>query len=181
MELILEKLRGGDSRSIGRANEVVADVLKDPALFSNVFNAMLEPDPIIRMRAADAVEKITEQHPEWLDPYKQLLINEIALVEQHEVRWHAAQILPRLELNPAERRVVFQILLNYTQEKSSIVRTFAMQALVGITEHDAELRAQVLSLMESLIYEGTPAMKARGLKLLKKMKREEADNGKHAA
>ena len=75
MELILEKLRGGDSRSIGRANEVVADVLKDPALFSIVFNVMLEPDPIIRMRAADAVEKITEQHPEWLDPYKQLLIN----------------------------------------------------------------------------------------------------------
>jgi hypothetical protein len=162
-------------RSIGRTDEVVNDVLSDPGLFPILFNAMFDGDPLIRMRAADGVEKVTGQHPEWLIPFKERTIRELAGIDQQEVRWHTAQILARLVLNPEERREVFRILLGYTQEKSSIVRTFAMQALVDITKQDAELRPQVLSLMESLIYEGTPAMKARGLELLENMKREESE------
>lgn len=56
---LLEKLLGGDRRSIGEANEVVGDVLRDPSLFGVVFESLLNDDPLIRMRAADAVEKIT--------------------------------------------------------------------------------------------------------------------------
>jgi len=33
MNDVLKKLEGGDRRSIGRANKVVADVLNDPSLF----------------------------------------------------------------------------------------------------------------------------------------------------
>ncbi len=60
MSDILEKLKGGDRRSIGRVNEVVSDVINNAALFDSVFNGMLNDDPIVRMRAADAVEKVTE-------------------------------------------------------------------------------------------------------------------------
>ncbi|MEK7785160.1 MAG: hypothetical protein AAB658_07015, partial [Chloroflexota bacterium] len=56
---ILKKLEGGDLRSIGRSEEVAADVLADPALFGELFDGMLDDNPLIRMRAADAVEKIT--------------------------------------------------------------------------------------------------------------------------
>ena len=181
MESILEKLSGGDLRSIGRADEVVADVLADPGLFGAVFQGMFTADPVIRMRAADVVEKASALHPEWLAPYKERLIHEVALVDQQEVRWHAAQMLPRLDLDAVERRAVFQILLGYLQDKSSILRTFAMQAMTDVSEHDAELRAQVRGLMESLIYEGTPAMKARGEKLLKQMLSEEAGKDERAA
>ena len=72
---ILKKLSGGDRRSIGRASEVVADVLDDPTLFEVVFCAMLSDDPVIRMRSADAVEKITASRPEYLQPYKTKLIH----------------------------------------------------------------------------------------------------------
>ncbi|MDJ0691057.1 MAG: hypothetical protein QNJ41_21435 [Xenococcaceae cyanobacterium MO_188.B32] len=37
MHKILKKLSGGDRRSIGRADEVVADVCDDPTLFDEVF------------------------------------------------------------------------------------------------------------------------------------------------
>ena len=62
MERILDKLSGGDRRSIGRVDEVVADVLRDPSLFERVFDGMLSDDPIIRMRAADAGQL------EWPEP-----------------------------------------------------------------------------------------------------------------
>jgi len=83
---VLKKLEGGDRRSIGRVNEVVADVLNDPTLFEVVFYGMLSDDPIIRMRSADAVEKITARHPEYLQPYKTKLIQQVAKIDQEEVR-----------------------------------------------------------------------------------------------
>jgi hypothetical protein len=62
---VLQKLAGGDRRSIGKV-EVVTDVLNDPALFDALFDGMLCDDPITRMRAADAIEKITAERPEYL-------------------------------------------------------------------------------------------------------------------
>ena len=56
MSQVLDKLKGGDLRSIGRAEKVVQDILEDPALFAEVFEGMLDDDPQVRMRSADAVE-----------------------------------------------------------------------------------------------------------------------------
>jgi hypothetical protein len=39
MSRILQKLEGGDLRSIGRAEEVAQDILADPSLFGEVFDA----------------------------------------------------------------------------------------------------------------------------------------------
>ncbi len=166
---ILEKLTGGDRRSIGRSNEVVADVLKTPALFNEVFNGMFSNDPIIRMRSADAIEKITAGHPKYLQPYKLKLIYDVARIDQQEVRWHVAQMIPRLDLTQKEIDHVVQILICDLQNKSSIVRTFGMQALSDLAEKHPSLRPQVLELLKELTRTGSPAMKSRGLKLLRKL------------
>ena len=47
---VLQKLKGGDLRSIGRAEEVIEDILKNPSLFAEVFEGMLHDDPRVRMR-----------------------------------------------------------------------------------------------------------------------------------
>jgi hypothetical protein len=168
---VLKKLEGGDRRSIGRVDEVVAEVLNDPSLFEVVFHAMPGDDPIIRMRSADAVEKITAKHPEYLQPYKKKLIQQVAKVDQQEVRWHVAQMFPRLELSKEEQAVVVEILLDYLNDKSKIVKTFSMQALADFAERDASLRPKVIQLLEELTTTGSPAMKSRGRKLLEKLKR----------
>jgi|SRR6266852_9694903 predicted thioredoxin/glutaredoxin len=98
MQEVLSKLAGGDRRSIGKSNQVVADVIHDPTLFGLVFNGMLSDDPLIRIRSADAIEKITVKHPEYLQLYKEKLIKHVATREQQEVRWHIAQMIPRLQL-----------------------------------------------------------------------------------
>ncbi len=171
MHDVLEKLGGGDRRSIGRVSEVVADVLNDPTLFEVVFHGMVSDDPIIRMRSADAIEKITASHPEYLQPYKTKLIQQVAKIEQQEVRWHLAQMIPRLELSKEERAVVVEILLGYLDDKSKIVKTFSMQALADLAEQDANLRSQVIGLLEELTRTGSPAMKSRGRKLLERLGR----------
>jgi hypothetical protein len=170
MNDVLKKLKGGDRRSIGRVSEVVAEVFNDPSLFEVVFHAMLSDDPIIRMRSADAVEKITTKHPEYLQPYKEKLIQQVAKIDQQEVRWHVAQMLPRLGLSEEERAVAVEILLDYLNDKSKIVKTFSMQALADFAERDASLRPKVVKLLEQLTRTGSPAMRSRGRKLLERLK-----------
>lgn len=70
MHPLLKKLSGGDRRSIGRSNEVVAHVLAHLAHFRYVFEGLATDDPVVRMRSADAIEKITAQRPDLLRPYK---------------------------------------------------------------------------------------------------------------
>ena len=65
MHAILKKLQGGDRRSIGKVDEVVDQVLGSAALFEELINGLLVDDPVIRMRSADAVEKVTLVKPEY--------------------------------------------------------------------------------------------------------------------
>jgi hypothetical protein len=166
---ILRKLEGGDRRSIGRSNEVVAEVLAERKLFSDLFAGLSFDDPVVRARAADAVEKISAIHPEYLRPYRATLVGELARCEQKEVRWHVAQMLPRLRWNVRERQEVCDILTGYLRDSSSIVKTFAMQALADITTQAPELCPVVLRQLQKLTVHGTPAMRARGRKLIEEL------------
>lgn len=169
MHPTLRKLQKGDKRSIGRSNEVVSEVLSRPALFRVVFAGLSADDPLVRMRAADALEKITARRPELLRPYKDRLIGGVAATDEKEVRWHVAQMLPRLDLTPRERRRVLGVLRGYLNDPSSIVRTFAMQALMDVARRSPALRPVVRRRISKLVATGTPAMKARGRKLLKEL------------
>ena len=171
MSKVSDKLKGGDRRSIGRADEVVGEVLDEPELFAEVFEGMLCDDDVVRMRAADVVEKVTAERPEYLDPFKSRLINEVANIDQQEVRWHVAQMLPRVKLSKKQRDKAVEILLNYIEtDKSKIVKTFSIQALADFAEQDPKLRPQVVKLIMRLMKTGSPALISRGQKLLNSLR-----------
>jgi hypothetical protein len=130
---------------------------------------MMAGDPVVGMRAADAVEKVTADRPEPLGPYAAALLGPVARIEQREVRWHVAQMLPRLDLGAEERDVAVTILTDYLQDRSKIVKAFAMQALADLAQADGRLRRRVVSLIEELTTTGGPAMQARGKKLLREL------------
>jgi hypothetical protein len=172
MHQILKKLSGGDRRSIGRSNEVVAEVLAHPALFRHVFGGLLSDDPVMRMRAADAVEKITAKRPDLLRPYKRKLLAVAGSADQQELLWHASLMIPRLELTAKERAVAVDILFDYLRNHSSIVKTFAMQGLGDLASKDSSVRTKIVPLLEELTEIGTPAMRARGRKVLRHLNRQ---------
>lgn len=170
MRDLLRQLKGGDRRSIRGVPEVVGQVMANPVFFPVVFDGMGDADPLLRMRCADAVEKITAAHPEYLGPYKKRVIRLAAAAEQQEVRWHLAQLLSRLELSAPERQRVVEILTEYLTDTSRIVKTFAMQALADIAAQDPDLRAPIMERLKKLTRTGSPAMKSRGRKLLERLK-----------
>lgn len=169
MKHLLDKLGGGDRRSIGRSNLVVAQVSGEPALFAELIDGLSHRDQLVRMRSADAIEKISATRPALLQPYKKLLIDCAAMSEQKELRWHMAQICPRLYLTASERRRLMSIMLDYLNDPSRIVKTFAMQAMVDLAVEDKSMLAEVTRHIKELMLSGSPAMRSRGRQLLAKI------------
>ena len=59
MTKVLSRLRGGDRRSIGNVDEVVTAVQKKPDLFKDLVGGLFDEDPVVRMRTADAMVKLS--------------------------------------------------------------------------------------------------------------------------
>jgi hypothetical protein len=164
-------LRQGDRRTIGYVAEVVRTVLRDPELTSSLVECAFDSDAGVRMRAADALEKVSRERIDELQPYAAVLLGLFEETEQQELRWHLAVLLPRLRLDARERRRTGQVLQRCMDAKSSIVKTFALQGLADLTVQEPSLMPLVHDLLIYAERNGTPAMKARSRKLLLKLNR----------
>jgi hypothetical protein len=168
---ILALLEGEDRRSIGCSERVAAIVSKNHALFPELIKGWWSGDPLVRMRAADATEKIARKIPDLLRPYKKELLGLMAQAEEPELRWHLAVMTPRLPLNSKERQLVTRVLSRYLGDGSSLVKTFALQGLADLTVDDPSIRSEVVEILRQATRQGTPAMKARSRKLLRQLER----------
>ena len=128
-----QQLSGADRRSIGRVPTVVREVLHRPALISALVDALTDTDAVVRMRAGDALEKVTAAHPDLLRRWTTRLLRRAVDTDQQEVRWHLAQILPRLRLTQRQRAIGLSVMREYLTDRSSIVRTFALHPARGGT------------------------------------------------
>jgi hypothetical protein len=161
-------LRGTDRRSIGRSNEVARLVLREPRKFRELIERLWDENPVLRMRAADAAEKVSTKKPRLLDRYKAELLGLLAKAEQIELRWHLAAMIPRIRLTAPERQRAAAALRHYLEDRRSIVKTFALQGLADLSQNDASLGPKVKHLLEEAVQSRTPAMRARARHLLKK-------------
>jgi hypothetical protein len=159
-------LRGGDPRSLKGVTRVIDDVLHDPTLFGDLVRAMGHDDAIVRMRAGDAVEKISRTDPGYLEPHRAFLLKLAGTTEQPSLRWHLAQVIPRLPLETRERRRMVAVFKRYIGDTSAIVRTSAMQAITEFALADPALRRTVLPLLRKLVETGSASMRVRGGRLL---------------
>jgi hypothetical protein len=163
---ILALLKGGDRRTIGRSDQVAAMVSKDPGLFAGLIAGLWSEDALVRMRAADATEKVTRRNREFLRPYKKELLGLMAEAKEQELRWHLAVMVPRLLLNAKERQLAISLLNGYLEDRSSIVKTFALQGLADLAQDDPSIRFRVIEILRQSARNDTPAMRARSRKLL---------------
>ena len=156
---------------IGRSNHVAAIVSRDPELFPELIAGLRSADLLVRMRAADATEKVTRKKPELLQPYKKELLGLMIETKQQELRWHLAVMIPRLRLTAKERQAATSSLHSYLEDRGSIVKTSALQGLADLAQDDPSIAPRVMGILRDATRSGTPAMKARSRKLLLHLKR----------
>lgn len=168
MRDVLDRLRGGDLRSLGAADEVAAAAIDDGALIPLLVNGMIAEEPVVRMRCADALEKATRDHPKRLRPHASHLLALLDPSQPKEVLWHVLQMTPRVRWRAAQKDVVLLAVEGCLGSSSAIVKTCAMQALAELARQQwPQELGRVVRMLQELSRSGTAAMRARGAKLLR--------------
>ena len=161
-----QKLAGGDRRSVGCAYDVAQEVLDQPALLEEIIDGLRVDDAIVRSRTAHVLARVAMTRPTLVDPYKDEILQVFARVPQWEVREQMSKVIPRLKLTNDEIALAYQLWEIYLQDRSSIVRTCAMQAMCDLLPYAPERRDGVVTRLHELTKTGTAAMRALGRKLL---------------
>lgn len=166
MKSFVNQLKGGDLRSIGKADEIVRKITNQEdfdALFSGLFNS----HRIVVMRTADAIEKITVSKPYLLNPHKAELLHLCHNATHIELKWHLALLVSRLKLTADETEKVWKLLTAWASNEmeSKIVRVNSLQALFQLTQCNEELKEDFDQIINRIASENIPSLNARIKKL----------------
>ncbi|MGZ4042919.1 MAG: hypothetical protein ACXVO9_06945 [Bacteroidia bacterium] len=153
---------GGDLRTLGRSNSVIAQI-KNQKEFDALFQYLFHEDRLVIMRAADTIEKISERNPHYLVKHKKRILALCKTAVNKELQWHLAQIVSRLNLNHEELGRVWGILTKWALDRtnSRIVRVNSMQALFDLKGQDKRLLKDFALTLRELEKENIPSLKAR--------------------
>ena len=138
-------LKDGDLRSIGKSDLVVS-MVNDQKSFDELFVLLFGKDRKVVMRAADAIEKITIPHPEYLEKHKAAILELCSNANAKELKWHLALIVSRLKLTEDELGRIWQTLTGWAtnQKESRIVRVNSLQGLYNLLAQNPDLRQDLL-------------------------------------
>ncbi len=159
---------GGKSNSLGRVDEVIRLVLHDRSRLNELYECLFSDDAWSRMRAADALEKICREHPDWILPYVDRFPDELAISSQPSIQWHLAQIYNQIDLTDEQRRFAINWLkrLLSTKEVDWIVSANAMDTLVQFTKDGSFPTAEMSALLQVQQSHKSNAVIKRATKLL---------------
>jgi hypothetical protein len=165
-EKIYALLNGGDLRSISGSNEV-AMLIHSQNDFDVLFDFLNDSSRIIVMRAADSIEKVSRRHSVYLDKHKTALLGMIADATDKELKWHLAQLVPRLKLDDDEKNNAFEIFKRWllNENESNIVRVNSIQALYELSYNSKSSKKSFDEILISIEKENIPSINARIRKL----------------
>jgi len=153
----------------GRAKEVAAILLDHPKKAAQVVECLWDEDAGVANRAADALERASYSNSNLLAPWKEALLGRMVDATENKLRWNLALMAPRMALTVAETERTAVVLQSWLDDRSSIVKTCAMHGLTGLTRSNSAMLPEVMDKLRLLSRSGTPAMRARGRILLKRM------------
>lgn len=166
---IREMLLPGRRFDAGRACEVAALLLANTHKTGQLVECLWDEEPGVANRAADALERASGRQPQILARWKEALLDRMLDATENKLRWNLALIITRTPLTEAETARAAAVLQSWLNDKSSIVKTSAMHGLAGLTRWEPSLLPEVLDMLRVLSRSGTPAMRARGRILLKRI------------
>jgi HEAT repeat protein len=127
---------GGHANSLGRAGEVVEEVLVNPSRLDELYSCISDDDAWVRMRAIDAFEKVIRKHPEWANPYLEDMLTRLTTSDQASIQWHLAELFMRVDLSGRQQKQAAEWLMSLlkTVEVDWIVAINSIRALMQFAE-----------------------------------------------
>ena len=173
VDLRAELAIGRRALALGRVPEISRLIAAQPRRAERLIELLWDDDPGVANRAADVLERVSA-HPSpalmrVVNEYKDALLGLLPDARFIKLRWNLAFVLPRLALTLAEARRAADILYTFLDDRSSIVKTAALQGLADLTRHDPASTPGVLDLLRIQGRSGTAAMRARSRHLIQRL------------
>ncbi len=166
MNRILDRLKGGDLRSLGNTDAVAREI-RSQSEFDLLFEGLTHDDEVIVMRSADAIEKVTRLKAQFLKPHKKTLLGLFPVAHQKELKWHLALLAPRLSLTRTETGAVWSALSRWALDPNEgrIVRVNSIQGLSEMLRESPGLTRDFELTLRELERKNIPSISARIRKL----------------
>ena len=169
MESIESRLSGGHHNSLGNTEEVVADVLKHPELFEELFNCYQSKDEVVRLRVSSAMKRICKADKTMILPYLDRFQNEIAKIDQASTQWTLAQLFDWLKKDLSERQLgkAKEIMMNNVANHDDwIVLNLSMDTLSKWAKKDEGLKSELIPHLERIKNDPRKSVSKKALRSL---------------
>ena len=154
-------LTGGDRRSIGDSKRVRAIVEKDPARVRELASLIDDDDWLVGLRALDLLEKLSHDHPDWVEPYKKIFIGSLADSDKWEVRLQIVRALPLFRWTPTQMKRVEAILIENLTFPQAFVRAWALDSLAMLCARRKRLAPVVERYLREFESSSSASLRAR--------------------
>lgn len=164
-----QMLSGGHPNSLGNTVAVVDLVLAEPPRLAELYACYRSRDEVVRLRTSNALKRITNVHPEWLVPYIDRLLNEVANIDQASAQWTLAQLCATLRpyMNQRQHQQALDVLKrNLEHNHDWIVLNTTMQTLGEWAADDEELERWLRVRLDTLSRDPRKSVAGRARKLL---------------
>ncbi len=165
-----ETLSGGTRTSVGEADKVISQLLKNATKLNEIYGLFLDEDPVVAMRASYVAMKVAEQSPQSVNPFTKDVLKNLDLYVQQEVRWHIPQLLVHMELSNAQRRRAYEVVMSWAEtDKSKIVGYYGFQAAADFAELDEQLLQDFIPRIRKANKSGAKSIQNRCKKIAKQL------------
>lgn len=133
-------LTGGDPRSIAGVPGALVDLRREPVRLDELIDCCARADPIVRMRAADALEKFARERPDLVAARLDRLHGVLGDTDQPSLLWHLAQLYGELPLTVAQaERAAGWLCRQLDQATDWIVLNCSLDSLAVLARRDPSL------------------------------------------
>ena len=151
---------------------IVTSILEEPILLNTLMDVFLKGNSRLRQRASWPLSFIAQKHPATMLKVIPQLTEELEKDNQHPAIYR--NILRTFQYlsfsEQQEGRILnrsFDLLNNI--EQPIAVKVFAMTVIANLAEKYPDLKPELRASIETLIPNGSPGVKSRGKKILKKL------------
>ena len=163
-----------EEHSRSQANKIIRWVGNDKKRFAELMHLFTSDEYRVVQRAGWPLSDIVIAQPELIKPYLAKLVKLLSKKGMHNAMIrHVLRILQFVELPAKYHGEVVNACFDYLlkSEYPIAYKAFAMTVLLNITKHEPELRRELKIVIEEMMKEGSPGIKARGKHVLKELSR----------
>ncbi len=166
------RLSGGHPNSLGNTVAVVEDVLSDREKLQELYECYFSEDEVVRLRTSSAMKRISKERPDWLLPFVDRFLTDVAKIDQASTQWTLAYLFQTLgpKLSKKQISAAKHLLKNNIETHSDwIVLNNTMEVLAEWSHQDPALRQWLRSQLIRLQKDSRKSVARRATKLHQKL------------